>query len=94
MTAKEIDIDFIRNYCVQNNHKEWYNAKIQEKLPCQVYPRVVNEEGKKVVDKSQAPKVEMRPITFVQLKADFIKTFFPQLAPKKETKVAKMYIPL
>jgi hypothetical protein len=36
----------------------------------------------------------MRPITFVQLKADFIKEYFPELAPKAKEKKVNMYTPL
>ena len=94
MDKKEITVEFIRTYCVANNQKEWYNATIQKSYPQKVYPRI-EVDGKKVLDKSQEPKIEMKPITFVQLKAEFIEKFFPELAPKEsKPKASLMFQPL
>ena len=91
MTAKEITLDFIRDYCSQSaERKAWYNAETQKKYACAVFPK--GADGK--ADRTQQPTTEMRPITFVQLKANFIAEFFPELAPKAKQKKVNMYTPL
>lgn len=94
MTKKEVTIDFIRDYCAKNNQQGWYNAEIQKQMPCKVYPKITNAEGKKVTDKSQPYSVVMRPITFIQLQLDFINAFMPELAPKAKSEKSKMFQPL
>lgn len=94
MTKNEVTIDFIRDYCAKNNQTAWYNAEIQKKIACKVYPKAKNAEGKMRADKSQPYTIEMRPITFIQLQLDFINAFMPELAPKKQPAQSKMFSPL
>lgn len=93
MTAKEITIDFIRAYCVDNNQQAWYNEMLTKKYPQKVYPRK-KVDGKSVVDKTAEPTTMMKPITFIQLKQNFITKFMPELAPKAEKKESLMFKPL
>ena len=93
MTAKDITIKYIRNYCKEHNEKAWYNEEITKMMPCKIYPRI-EKDGKKVADKSQEPTIEYRKITFIQIKQDFIAKFMPELAPKKKDKGENMYTPL
>ena len=87
----KVDLNFIRNYCAETEtRKAWYNAKAQETYPCAVFPK--GADGK--ADKTQQPTTVNRPITFVQLKADFIKEFFPEYAGVKKEKKVNMYTPL
>lgn len=93
MTAKEITIDFIRDYCIKNNQQAWYNALIAQKIQIKTFPKVRNAEGKLVADKSAEPRIKEGKITFVQIKKEFIAKFFPELKAKEKA-AAKMYQPL
>ena len=91
ITAKEINLEFIRNYCSQAaERKAWYNSAVKKTVICKVYPK--GADGK--ADRTQEPKEVERSITFIQLKQEFIKEYFPELAPKKKDKGANMYSPL
>lgn len=85
MEYKDMKINDIINWCVANNQVAWLKAEAAKKVPCKVYPKV-EKDGKKVVDKSAEPTVEMRPITFIQIKNNFVRQFMPELLPKKEAK--------
>lgn len=90
MDYKTMQITDIINWCVANNQTAWLKAKAAEKVPCKVYPKVV-VNGKKVTDKSAAPITEMRPITFIQIKNDFVNKFMPEIAPQKKASKPTMY---
>lgn len=89
MEYKDMKINDIINWCVANNQVAWLKAEAAKKVPCKVYPKV-EKDGKKVVDKTAEPKIEQRPITFIQIKNNFVRQFMPELLPKKE-KQATMY---
>lgn len=86
------DIDNIIAWCEENGKQEWLLAKYKEEKPYKFYPR--KDSGKKnkkgypiyVADKSQQPRVEIKPISFTDIKFQFFKEFIPELAPKS-TKV-------
>ena len=90
MDYKSMKIEDIIAWCKANNQVDWLKAEATKKVPCKVYPKVV-VDGKKVVDKKAEPTVEMRPITFIQIKNDFVNMFMPEIAPKKAPKAATMY---
>jgi len=90
MDYKTMKIDDIIDWCVANNQTAWLKAKAKEKVECKVYPRV-KVNGKWTTDKTAAPKIEMRPITFIQIKNDFTAAFMPEIAPKKEAKKPSMF---
>lgn len=82
MDYKNIDIRYIINYCQEHNEIAWLKEVAARKVPYKVYPRK-KVDGKSVADKSQEPKIEMRPISFVQIKTEFLE-HFNLAAPKKE----------
>lgn len=90
MDFKNMNFEDIANWCKANNQVAWLKEKAATKVPCKVYPKV-EKDGKKVADKTQEPKIEMRPITFIQLKSDFVAKFMPELAPKAKTKKKTMF---
>ena len=90
MDFKSMKIQDIINWCVANNQVAWLKAKAAEKVPCQVYPKVM-VNGKKVADKNATPTTELRPITFIQIKTDFVNQFMPEIAPAKKEKKPTMY---
>lgn len=90
MDYKSITLDFIIEWCQANNQVDWLKATAEKKTPCKVYPRV-KKDGKSVADKSQEPKEVMRPISFIQIKTEFVNTFMPEIAPKKKDAKPSMY---
>lgn len=90
MTAKDITLDFIIDYCKKNKQQAWYNAQLDTQYTQKVYPRV-KKDGKTVVDKSQPYTEVARPITFIQLRQNFIAAFMPELLPAKKDTVSKMF---
>lgn len=85
MNFRTMKIEEIISWCVANNQVAWLKEEAAKKVPCKVYPKVM-KDGKKVADKTAEPTIEMRPITFVQIKTDFVNKFMPEIAPKKESK--------
>lgn len=83
MNFKSMNIQDIIAWCKENNQVEWLKAEAAKQMPCKVYPKV-EKDGKMVADKSQQPTIEMRPITFIQIKMDFVNTFMPSIAPQKK----------
>lgn len=83
---KNMTIDDIIDWCVANGETEWLKRKANEKKACKVYPRK-KVDGKSVADKTAEPKIEKRPISFIQLKIDFVDKFMPEIAPEKKSKV-------
>jgi hypothetical protein len=92
---KDIKVDDIVGWCVANGEVDWLKAKAKEERECVVYPRktITIEDGKikSVADKSKEPHKEMRPISFIQIRNDFVDKFMPELAPKKKDKEPTMY---
>lgn len=82
---KNMTIDDIIDWCVANGETEWLKRKANEKKACKVYPRK-KVDGKSVADKTAEPKIEKRPISFIQLKIDFVDKFMPEIAPEKKSK--------
>ena len=90
MDYKTMGIDDIITWCVANKQTAWLKAEAAKKVPCKVYPKV-EKDGKKVTDKSAKPAIELRPITFIQLKNNFVNTFMPEIAPKKAAAKPTMF---
>lgn len=95
MNYQSMKIEDIIKWCQENNQVEWLKAKMEETTECEVYPRkkITTEDGKiiSVADKTQKPTIEMRPISFIQVKLDFVEKFMPEIAPKKKEKKLNMY---
>lgn len=84
ITAKDITMDFIYNYCKENGKGEWFNTNLQSEVEVKVYPK---KEGTNKADKTQAPiSTKKTRISFIEFRTRFIKEFFPSLAPKKPAK--------
>lgn len=88
MNYKDMKIEDIIFWCVENNQKEWLKAEAAKKMSFKVYPRVEvkDEEGNSTwkADKTKEPTIEERPISFIQLKINFVNKFMPEIAPKKK----------
>jgi hypothetical protein len=91
MNFKTMQIEDIIAWCAANNQTAWLKEEAARMVACKVYPRVKGEDGKVRADKSQEPKIEMRKITFIQIKTDFVNKFMPEIAPKAKAKKASMY---
>jgi hypothetical protein len=96
MNYENMSIEFIINWCKENGQVAWLKAKAKEQTTYKVYPRkkVVDEatgKAKMVADKTAAPKVEKRQISFIQIKRDFVAKFMPELLPKAAEKKPSMY---
>ena len=93
----EWDINAIIAYCQERNETAWLKATAAKMVECKVYPRKketkVMPDGTiktvSVADKSQKPKIEYRPISFVQIKTEFLEKF--GLTPVKKPKAPTMY---
>lgn len=89
---QHLTIDGIIDWCKENNQVEWLKQESQKKFERKIYPKVesISESGKKSwkSDKTKPYTVELTPITFMELKANFLKEFF-DIAPK--TKKLNMY---
>lgn len=98
------EFEEIYNYCKEHNELAWLKATGSKMVEVKVYPRIktpkLDQEGYPVIkngkpvyasvaDKSQEPKIELRRITFVQIKTEFLEKF--GLAPKKKDKKPTMY---
>ena len=82
-------IEDIIAWCQANDKVEWLKTTAAKTVKRPIYPKVahISKKGKNtmVYDKTQKPiGYEEKPITFVELKAEFIETFF-----EKEEKAKK-----
>jgi hypothetical protein len=87
---KDITIEDIIEWCQENGQVEWLKEKASETRPFKKYPRV-KVDGKWTVDKTQEPKIVNQPISFIQIKLDFVNEFMPEIAPVKKEKKPTMY---
>lgn len=88
MDTKNLDIHGIIAYCQEHNEVAWLKEIASQKVEYKIYPRK-KVDGKSVADKSQEPRIEMRPISFVQIKTAFLEKF--NLAAPKKAKEPTMY---
>lgn len=88
-------IEHIIEWCKEHKEVEWLKATAAKKTECKVYPRkkVTNANGKvvSVADKSKEPKIEMRNISFIEIKQAFCEKFMPELLPEAKEKKPSMY---
>ena len=80
---KSLNIDEITTWCVNNNQVEWLKEEVAKTTMEKRYPRVkVWDEAKQKyvskADKSKKPVMVEVPITFVEVKKDFMEKFFPE----------------
>lgn len=74
VAVKDLKIEHIIKYCQEHGEVAWLKEIAAKKVEYKVYPRV-KVDGKYTVDKSQEPKIEMRPISFIQIKTAFLEKF-------------------
>ena len=102
MNFKDMDINDIINWCKENNQVAWLKETASKQVEYKVYPKVkvakvdangnavLSKKGKPMytttVDKTATPVIEMRPISFIQIKMAFVEKFMPEIAPKKSKK--------
>lgn len=88
MDLKKCKIGDIINYCQEQGQIEWLKAESAKMVEHKVYPKVpsVSKNGKKSwkEDKTQAPTIKVEPISFLELKANFVAKFFPEVAAKRQ----------
>lgn len=93
MKYKDWELPNIIAWCQEHNQVEWLKAEVARKVERKVYPKVesVSKNGKKSwkQDKTQEPKIEMVPISFVELKSNFLHHF--NLVPAPAEKKPNMY---
>ena len=95
MTYQTMTIQDIIAWCKANDQVAWLKAEAKKKVDYKVYPKktITNEAGKtvKVVDRNAKPTIVKKPISFIQIKLDFVENFMPELAPTKKAKKPSMY---
>lgn len=91
MSYKDMTIEDIIKWCQENKQVDWLKKTAAKEVEYKVYPRVKGEDGKYYTDKKAEPKIEMRPISFIQLKLEFVKEFMPEIAPKAQAKKPTMH---
>lgn len=90
MDYSTMTMEDIIKWCQENKQIKWLKEEAKKQMPYKVYPRikVTDASGKTVskADKSKPYTVEMRPITYIQIKQDFVRKFMPELIPHKDKK--------
>lgn len=85
MDYKKMKLQDVIEWCKANNQIEWLKEVVNRDVEVEVYPEI-EVDGKKVINKSATPTIEMRPISFIQVKTEFAKKFMPEILPKKTSK--------
>ena len=93
---KDIEFIDIYNWCVENNETAWLKAEGEKTTIAKRHTerkQVTNKNGKKVwVADKKSPKVEVEiPITFVEIKKDFLTKFMPEKLPVAKEKEPTMF---
>jgi hypothetical protein len=96
ISYKDITIDYIINYCKENNQVEWLKAKAKETTIQERYTGKVrgkNKAGKEcwLVDKNSPKEKVKAPITFIEIKKAFCEKFMPEIIPQAKDKAPSMY---
>lgn len=86
---KDWKLDDVIAWCQANNKVDWLKTTAAKTVKRPVYPKVDNlsKSGKHTQkqDKKQEPiGYEESPITFVELKAEFLATFFEKTPKEKK----------
>ena len=68
--SSEICMDFIENYCVANKKTDWLVEVVQKTKP--------------VKDKDGKDTGKTRDYNFIEIRAEFVDEFFPQIKGKKK----------
>lgn len=86
MDYKTMKFPDIYNWCKENGKLAWLEAKVSEDMEVEVYPFTTytdkNGKERRKYDKSVAPTIETRPISFLLVKEAFVAKFMPELKPQ------------
>jgi hypothetical protein len=91
MNYKTMNIEDIIAWCKEQGEVAWLKETAAKKVEYKVYPKVKDASGKMVSDKSATPTIEMRPISFIQIKIAFCEKFMPEIIPHAKEKKVSMY---
>ena len=107
LNYKKMTIYDIAMWCKEHNELEWLKEITAKKVPYEIYPRkkvlkydengcqVFNKKGKPAytweANKNAKPTIEMRPISYVQIKSAFCEKFEEELGFEKKEKRPTMY---
>lgn len=94
MDYKDINLDYIIDYCQEHDEVAWLKKTAAKKVDYKVYPKktiLVDGKKKTVADKEQPYKLEKRPISFIQIKMEFVEKFMPEIKPVAKAKKPTMY---
>lgn len=80
---RSIKLEDIVNYCKENKETKWLKEELSRTVDVKVYPKI-EKDGKMVTDKKAEPTIEKRPISFIQVKNDFVDKFMPEIKPEKK----------
>lgn len=100
MLFQDITLDDIVEYCKANNQTEWLKALAAQTTEYKIYPKkrvpqldengnpILTKKGTpkmvSVADYDKEPKVEVKPISFIEIKTAFAEKFLEKKAkPKK-----------
>lgn len=81
MDYRKMKFEDIYKWCQDNGQLKWLEAKVNEEVETEVYPFVKDAEGNRKYDKTAAPKIEKRPISFLLVKDAFVNKFMPEIKP-------------
>lgn len=85
---KDWTLEAIIEWCKAHGEVEWLKATAAKKVERKIFPKVesVSKNGKKSwkQDKSAEPTIEMLPISFVELKGEFISKFIEKTPKEKK----------
>ena len=100
--VKAMKIEHIITWCQKNDQLEWLENKMNEKVEREYYSYlkapdsegkmkcVLDEYGKKIIDRSKPPRKKMVNIGFMEIKTAFIDEFMPYLKTGKKTETVSM----
>lgn len=97
MDYKNMKIEDIIKWCQENNQVEWLKKEAAKEVVVERYSKrikVWSEEKQKevwVADKNSDKVKDKQPITFIQIKKDFVEKFMPEIAPKAKSSKPNMY---
>lgn len=85
---KKLNYEQIMDYCEEHGELDWLESIVAQEVAVEVYPYITytdkNGKQRRKYDKSQEPKIEMRPISFLLVKEAFIAKFIPEAKPAPE----------
>ena len=104
---KTMTIHDIAIWCKEHNQLDWLKETAAKEVPYAIYPRkrvpkldkdgnqVYTKKGKPAftweADKDAKPTIEMRPISYVQIKSAFCEKFAAELNFQKKEKRSTMH---